>query len=74
MAEIFGSSHESQVLDLNANEGNEFTPAYAVYEHGIPTKVALFNYVTDPSSESDYVVQLSSESLSVLQDPFVSVK
>ena len=74
MAEILGSSHESRVLDLSANEGNEFTPAYAVYEHGIPTKVALFNYVTDPSGAGDYVVQLSSESLSALESPVVSVK
>lgn len=30
-----------------------FTPAYAVYENNAPTKVALFNYVTDDTGASD---------------------
>jgi hypothetical protein len=46
-------------VDLNANDGNEFTPAYAVYEDGTPARVALFNFVTDPSGASDYTATIS---------------
>jgi hypothetical protein len=52
-------SNTSQIIDLNANNGNEFTPAYAVYDGGVPTKVILFNYITDPSGTSDYNVIIS---------------
>jgi hypothetical protein len=52
MSEVIGASNTSQVLDLAANAGNQFTPAYAIYENGTPTRVALFNYVTDPSGNS----------------------
>jgi hypothetical protein len=60
MAETLGSSNFSQVLDLNANGGNIFTPAYAIIEDGTLTRVALFNYVTDPSGASDYTASIST--------------
>ncbi|KAH8828847.1 glycoside hydrolase family 79 protein [Flagelloscypha sp. PMI_526] len=48
MAEVMGASNTTQILDLNANSGNVFTPAYAVYENGgQPSKLALFNYMDD---------------------------
>jgi hypothetical protein len=56
MAEAMGQSNQSQVIDLNANTGNQFTPAYAIYENGVPTKVALINFVTDSSGASDLSV------------------
>lgn len=59
MAEIMGKSNVSQVMDLNANSGNEFTPAYAIYENGAPTRVALFNYLDDPSGASDITVNVA---------------
>ena len=59
MAETIGSSNKSQIVDLNANGGNEFTPAYAVYEGGNPVRVALFNFVTDPTGASDYTATIS---------------
>jgi len=59
MAEALGSSSPSQVLDLNANGGNIFTPGYAIFEGGNPVRLALFNYVTDPSGASDYTVAIS---------------
>jgi hypothetical protein len=58
MAEIMGKSNVSQVIDLNANGGNEFTPAYAIYENGNPTRVALFNYLDDSSGVSDISVNI----------------
>jgi hypothetical protein len=72
MAELLGSSGEAQVLDLDSNGGDSYTPAYAVYERGVPTKVALFNYITDPSGASDYVVRVSGAA--VADDGVVSVK
>lgn len=59
MAEAFGASNQSQILDLNANDGNIFTPAYAIYENGTPVRVALFNYMTDPSGANDYTASIS---------------
>ncbi|KIM82064.1 glycoside hydrolase family 79 protein [Piloderma croceum F 1598] len=59
VAETIGSSNKSQVVDLVANDGNEFTPAYAVYEDGTPSRVALINFVTDPSGASDYTATIS---------------
>jgi len=59
VAETIGSSNKAQIVDLNANNGNEFTPAYAVYESGTPVRVALFNFVTDQSGASDYTATIS---------------
>ncbi|KAH9976639.1 hypothetical protein BGW80DRAFT_1289584 [Lactifluus volemus] len=51
MAEALGPSNASQVLDLTQNQ---LTPIYAIYENGTPTKLALFNFVTDPSGTNDW--------------------
>ncbi|TFK36155.1 glycoside hydrolase family 79 protein [Crucibulum laeve] len=59
MAEILGKSNTSQVVDLASNYGNIFTPAYAIYEHGTLSKVALFNYVDDSTPASNLLVSLS---------------
>ncbi|KAI9512152.1 hypothetical protein F5148DRAFT_100808 [Russula earlei] len=53
MAEALGPSNASRVLDLTQNL---LTPIYVVYENGTPTKLALFNFVTDPSGANDYTV------------------
>ncbi|KAI0316859.1 glycoside hydrolase family 79 protein [Amylostereum chailletii] len=42
-AEVFGPGNGSRVVDLEMNEGEGTTPGYAVYEGGVPVKVALFN-------------------------------
>ncbi len=60
LAEAFGKSNTSQIVDLTA--GNEFTPAYAIYENGQLSKMALFNYVDDlggTRGPSDLSVTLS---------------
>lgn len=59
VAETFGKSGKAQIVDVQANSGNIYTPGYAIYESGTLAKVALFNYVTDPSGASDYTVTLS---------------
>lgn len=59
VAETIGKSGKAQIIDLDANSGNEFTPAYAVYENGQPVRIALFNYITDPSGASSYTATIS---------------
>lgn len=49
LAEAFGKSGTSRVVDLAAND---LTPAYAIWQNGVLSKLALFNYVTDPSGAS----------------------
>ena len=59
MTEIMGRNNQSQVLWLNVNEGNPSTPGYAIYENGTPMKVALFNFLNDPSGAHDLNVTIS---------------
>lgn len=59
MAEVMGASNKSQILDLNANSNNTFTPAYGIYEDGKPERVALINFVTDASGASDITASIS---------------
>ncbi|KAF8838073.1 glycoside hydrolase family 79 protein [Paxillus ammoniavirescens] len=59
IAEALGPSNQSQVLDLQMNGGNEYTPGYAIYENGQPTRLALINFVNDASGASDYTVSIS---------------
>lgn len=59
MTESFGKSNQSRIIDLNANGDNIFTPAYAIYDQDVLSKVALFNYVDDASGASDYTATIS---------------
>ena len=63
MAEVLGSSNVSQVLDLGANNNSIYTPAYGIYEDGNATRVALFNYITDPTGASDYTANITVTSV-----------
>ena len=47
LAEAFGKSNQSRIVDLQANGNNPFTPAYAIYDQGTLSRVALFNYMDD---------------------------
>ena len=62
LAETFGKSANSQILDIQANGNNIYTPGYAVYESGALSKVALFNYITDSSGASDYTATITTQS------------
>lgn len=59
VAEALGPSNQSQVLDLQMNTDNEFTPGYAIYENGQPSRVALINFLDDNSGGSDYTAAIS---------------
>ena len=73
MAELFGSSNQSRIVDLNADGGNEFHPAYAVYENGVPTRLGLINFVSDPSGANDLVVNVDFGG-AALPQPTVQVR
>jgi hypothetical protein len=60
LAEAFGSTNTAQIIDLNANAANIFTPCYAIYENGALSKVALFNFVTDPSGGAAYTATINT--------------
>lgn len=49
MPEVLGNTNTSRVMDLFANSDNDATPAYAIYENDQLARVALFNYMTDPT-------------------------
>jgi len=59
VAEALGPSNVAQVLDLQANGGNDYTPGYAIYENGQPVRIALTNFITDQSGNSDYTASIS---------------
>ena len=73
MAELFGSSNQSRIVDLNADGGNEFHPAYAVYENGVPTRLGLINFVSDPSQANDLTVNIDFGG-AALPQPTVQVR
>jgi len=47
LAEAVGTTNTSQIIDLGANAENVLTPAYAIYEKGSLSKVALINFMDD---------------------------
>ncbi len=59
IAEAFGTSGASQVVDLFLNNNDQYTPGYAIYENGNPTRVVLINYLTDPSGAHNYTANIA---------------
>ena len=59
MAEVLGSSNTAQVLDLFPNDASIYTPAYGIYENGVPVRLVMFNYITDPSGASTYTANIN---------------
>lgn len=59
LAEAFGKTNTSRIVDLWGNSGSLVTPQYAIYEKDILNKVALFNYMDDPTGASDLRVTLN---------------
>uniref|UniRef100_A0A8H7XVC6 Beta-glucuronidase C-terminal domain-containing protein n=1 Tax=Psilocybe cubensis TaxID=181762 RepID=A0A8H7XVC6_PSICU len=58
-AEALGPSNTTQILDLQANNNNVYTPAYAIYEGGTLKRVVVVNFASDLSGGSDLEVSLS---------------
>ncbi|KAF8900144.1 glycoside hydrolase family 79 protein [Gymnopilus junonius] len=65
VAEALGPSNTSQVLDLQANGANQFSPAYGIWEKGALARVVLINFVDDPSGQSDVFVSLGMSDASM---------
>uniref|UniRef100_D8QFJ7 Glycoside hydrolase family 79 protein n=1 Tax=Schizophyllum commune (strain H4-8 / FGSC 9210) TaxID=578458 RepID=D8QFJ7_SCHCM len=63
LSEALGSTGTAQVVDLQGNNGNIYTPQYAVYENGKLARVALFNYVTDANGGNDYTATIRADGL-----------
>ena len=59
MAEALGTSNTSRVVDLGANDGNQFTPAYAIYENDALARVALVNFMNEQNGAGSYNVTIS---------------
>lgn len=59
LAEAFGTSGTARIIDLAANNGDVHTPAYAIWQNGVLSKLALFNYVTDSSAAAVSTVTFS---------------
>ena len=58
VAETLGNSNNSQIKDLWQNSGSLYTPGYAIYENGNLARVALVNFMTDPSGANDYTATI----------------
>lgn len=58
-AEIFGTTGTARIVDLNANNGNPTSPAYAIYENNAVTKFAIFNYLDDPTGANNNLVNIT---------------
>ncbi|WWC58858.1 uncharacterized protein I303_101403 [Kwoniella dejecticola CBS 10117] len=57
IAEAFGKSNQSKVVDISPttdqDANNIYHPIYAVYENDAPTRVVLFNYIDDNTGAND---------------------
>ncbi|KAJ6590236.1 hypothetical protein B0H10DRAFT_1961170 [Mycena sp. CBHHK59/15] len=59
MAEAIGPSNKTQVLDIGVAGTSSYTPIYGLYEDGVPVRVAIFNYVDDPSGATNVSAVIS---------------
>ncbi len=59
VAEAFGKSNKSQIVDLQVDSDNIYHPSYAIYENGVPSRAVLFNFISDPSGASTYQASLN---------------
>ncbi|WWD09674.1 hypothetical protein V865_007802 [Kwoniella europaea PYCC6329] len=57
IAEAFGKSNQSKVVDISPSTdqdaNNIYHPIYAVYENDAPTRVVMFNYIDDSTGAND---------------------
>ncbi|KAH9886697.1 hypothetical protein C8Q73DRAFT_714970 [Cubamyces lactineus] len=52
VAEALGKTNTSRVLDLQANGGSMFTPAYAIYENDALARLVLINFMTEQNGQA----------------------
>lgn len=68
IAEAFGQTNTSQIVDFFTGENEALRPAYLVYEEGVPARAILFNYVTDSTGANDYTATIKVEGSDVIGD------
>ncbi|KAH9476924.1 Beta-glucuronidase [Psilocybe cubensis] len=59
VAEALGPTNTSQVMFLEANNNNSFTPSYGIWENGRLARVAIINFISDNTTASDLSVSLN---------------
>ena len=59
IAEALGTTNTSRVKDLFPNNGNDQTPAFAIYENDALARVALINFMTDATGAHDYTATIT---------------
>ncbi|KAF8217332.1 glycoside hydrolase family 79 protein [Mycena galopus ATCC 62051] len=59
MAEAIGPSNNTQVLDYGVENLSPYTPIYGIYENGTPVRVAIMNYLNDPTGASNVSAVIS---------------
>jgi hypothetical protein len=59
VAEAFGKSNKSSIIDLQMNNDSIYTPGYAIYENEVLSRLAFLNFITDPTGTSDYTATFS---------------
>ncbi|KAJ7227744.1 glycoside hydrolase family 79 protein [Mycena haematopus] len=59
MAEAMGPSNNTQVLNYGVADLSSFTPIYGIYENGTPVRVAIMNYLDDPTGASNVQAVIS---------------
>ena len=59
VAEALGTTNTSRVVDLFANNANEFTPAYGIYEHDTLARIALINFMQEQGGVGSYNATVS---------------
>jgi len=69
VAETFGSSNASQIMDLGLP--SDYRPGYAIYENGTPTRIALLNFASDDTGASDYNALISLAGATVPSQVYV---
>ncbi|KAJ7865658.1 glycoside hydrolase family 79 protein, partial [Mycena olivaceomarginata] len=74
VAEAFGKSNKSRIIDMQLNNDSIYTPGYAIYDNDILSRLALINFITDPSGKSDFTGTFSFDELNMQTPPQVKVK
>lgn len=59
LAEAFGKTNTSRIIDLFGNANSVYTPSYAIYENNALSKVALFNFIDDKTGASNSQVTIT---------------
>ncbi|KAH9914075.1 uncharacterized protein BXZ73DRAFT_81751 [Epithele typhae] len=59
VGETLGTTGTAQIIDLWPNSKSIYTPGYAIYEKGQLARMALFNYMTDPTGAAAYTISVA---------------